>query len=89
MLRGTLLISVTLMGSTFADAQVAYSRFNNSCTAFNACWQRLAYPSGTMSENDPRMVKLRACAAAGGPDYYFGKGKGGPGKLRTKECQAR
>lgn len=89
MLRITLMISAVLLGATQAEAQVAFSRFNNSCTAFNACWQRLAYPSGTMSENDPRMVTLRACAAAGGPDYYFGKGKGGPGKLRTRECQDR
>lgn len=89
MLRFIFVISAVLLGAAYANAQVAFSRYNNSCTAFNACWQRLAYPSGTMSESDPRMVTLRACAAAGGPDFYFGKGKGGPGKLRTKECQGR
>ena len=72
-----------IFSASLAQAQVAYSSYNNSCTTYNACWQRMKLPSGSDRQftKDVR-DKLEACAAAGGPDKYFGKGKGGTGKLR-------
>lgn len=83
----TVLAGVVLAGVVFSagsgEAQVAYSSYNNSCTAYNACWQRMKLPSGSRSNlSDAQRQKLDACSDAGGPDKFFGKGKGGPGKLR-------